>query len=122
ESAWSPRSAFRSRAPQIMAESVLQKLLDQVEGSHFTFIRFVGRISRHEWDWSPDDGIPSARDVVSDLVREEGRIAAKLRGEPAVATVSVALAGLATPTASAPMLRSLRERTLVALRGASRAG
>jgi hypothetical protein len=97
------------------SDSVLQRLLEQVEGSHYSFIRFVGRISRHEWDWSPDDGIQSAHDVVVELIREEGRVARKVTGTAGVAMPHESR-DLSSPAAAATALRGIREGTLMALR------
>jgi hypothetical protein len=96
------------------ANSFLQRLLEQVEGSHLSFVRFVGKISRHEWDWSPDEGMQSARDVIAELMREERRVYAKVAGAGAV-TLSADGKDLASPAAAASALRSFRERTLAAL-------
>jgi hypothetical protein len=96
------------------SDCILQRLLEQVEGSHFTFIRFVGRIPRHEWDWSPDEGIQSAHDVVADLIREELRIFTKLEGGGDAQPVDPS--GVATPSTASSALRWVRERTLDALR------
>jgi hypothetical protein len=97
------------------SDSVLQRLLEQVEGSHYSFIRFVGKISRHEWDWCPDDGIQSAHDVVAELIREEARILRKVSGTSGVASHSEPT-DVGTPAAAAATLRGIRERTLTALR------
>jgi hypothetical protein len=96
------------------SDSVLQRLLEQVEGSHFSFIRFVGRIPRHEWDWTPDEGIPSAHDVVVELLREEGRIFRKLAAGPTGRELDPQVLG--TPTTAATALREIRQGTLTALR------
>lgn len=95
------------------SESILLRLLEQVEGSHFTFIRFVGRVNRHEWDWAPDEGIPSARELVTELLREESRLASKIGCSAAPATDG---RDLATPAAAAATLRTVRELTLAVLR------
>jgi hypothetical protein len=92
------------------SDTLVQHLLEQVEGSHFSLVRFVGRISRHEWDWAPDDGIRSARDVVLNLMREESRILVKCGG------ASKSEPQAATPSAAATALRALREETLAAMR------
>jgi hypothetical protein len=98
------------------SDSVVLSLLEQVEGSHFSFIRFVGRVNRHEWDWSPDVGIPSARDLVGDLVREESRLAAKHGAGSGLALPAFDPKDLGSPSAASSALRSLREATLAQLR------
>lgn len=97
------------------SDSVLQRLLEQVEGSHYSFIRFVGKISRHEWDWCPDDGIQSAHDVVAELIREETRIFKKVSGTLGVPSQPEP-SDVSAPAAAAATLRGIRERTLTALR------
>jgi hypothetical protein len=100
----------------MQSDSLVRSLIEQVEGSHLTLVRFAGRIKAHEWDWAPDVGIPSAREVVAHVVREELRIAAKLGGgQPDHAPSG---AGLGTPSAAAAGLRTLRESTHDALRRA----
>lgn len=97
------------------SDSLLQRLLEQVEGSHYSFIRFVGKISRHEWDWCPDDGIPSGHDVVAELIREETRIFKKVSGTAGVGSQPEPR-DISAPVAAAATLRGIRERTLTALR------
>jgi hypothetical protein len=95
------------------SDSVLHRLVEQVEGSHYSFIRFVGRIQRHEWTWTPDDGMQSAHDVVAELIREEGRVFKKISGTAGAAPEPK---DLSSPAAAAATLRGVRDRTLVALR------
>src|SRR5262245_41123193 len=97
------------------SDSILQRLLEQVEGSHYSFIRFVGKISRHEWDWCPKYGTQSAHDVVAELIREETRIFKKVTGTAGVASQPEPR-DVSAPVAAAATLRGIRERTLTALR------
>jgi hypothetical protein len=96
------------------SDSLVHRVIEQIEGSHYSFIRFVGRVCRHEWEWAPDEGIPSARDVVAELIREEAKLAAKAAGAPAAPTRDAG--GIATPSSAATTLRSVREATIATLR------
>jgi hypothetical protein len=100
-------------------DQLVSRLLEQVEGSHFSLVRFVGRVSRHEWEWAPDTGIQSVRDVVANLVREETRVAKKIAGGGVAPPEAN---GLATPAAAAASLRGLRESTLASIRRCLPAG
>jgi hypothetical protein len=97
------------------SDQLIQRLLEQVEGSHISFIRFVGRIARHEWDWSPDQGIQSAHDVALNLLREEHRLVAKVSGRSGGVPAKADPKALATPSAAASTLRTSREATIAAL-------
>ena len=73
-------------------------------------IRFVGKVCRHEWDWSPDDGIQSARDVVAELLprrRAARREAVAVGGRPPPGRKRPRDAAAAAAT-----LRGIRETTI----------
>src|SRR5688572_26091830 len=101
-----------------MPDQLVQRLLEQVEGSHLSFVRFVGNVPCPEWEWAPDAGMQSVRDVVANLVKEEKRIVAKFAAGARGVAGSLDAKDLATPTTAAAGLRTFRGATLAAFRRA----
>jgi hypothetical protein len=95
------------------SDPLTHRLLEQVGGVHLTLVRFVAGIPVGEWEWSPDAGLPSAKDVAAAAAREEARLAGRVAGHAAGHRIQER--DLAAPKSAASVLRALREVTLAEL-------
>ncbi len=87
----------------------------EAESARAALAAFIRNLDAEEFDWRPDDGIPSARDWVGSVIADESR-----RREAFGGTRRKAGRGAGVPTspaACADLLRSERAATLEALQG-----
>ncbi len=79
----------------------------------------VARISRDEWDWAPDDGIPSAKSIAAALLDEEWKQAQKLfaGSRESLRPIARPVRETASPLQATSSLRAVREATLSIVRG-----
>jgi len=88
--------------------SLNEVVLREAESSRAALAAFVRGLAPDEFTWSPDDGIPSARDIVSALLADESRRRESLGGPRR--PVGKNSPSPSSPVAASDLLRA--ERTL----------